>query len=329
MAYKIRLADAETYEIPELPVETVITRKGEELKALKFYVPSEITSGGITSIKEVFTDDTKTSFMDFLEDGNSVGREYTDYTLLYNISVSEDDQYIITMVKETNIPSKLVTLEETVADLITQAKTTSATVADINDKIKDVDINELTIDELKAYQIAQSKANLAEYLENNSVKSTAHQGVEKEYSITSEKQGYLMSMVMMCQAIEQIRVQMICTAYTTMVENVETTEATETVEDGETTETETVSYDEFKEKVLSGEIELALPTFQPSWNARGEECTYDWTLEELVVLGADIEAKVRPLVSLQQSMESQIMAATSRDEILEVVITFDNVDSEE
>ena len=82
-------------------------------------------------------------------------------------------------------------------------------------------------------------------------------------------------------------------------------------------------YDEYKEKVLSGEIELTLPSFQPSWNARGEVCTYDWTMEELIILGADIEAKVRPLVSLQQSMESQIMSATTREEILSVKITFE------
>lgn len=305
MSYKIRLSDATTFEIPELPVETVVTRKGEELRAIKFYVPEELSDDGIASIKETFTNTEKTNLIDFLEDGNSVGRTYTDYTLLYNISVSEDDQYIITMVKETNIPSKLVTLEERVASLVTQADSTTLAVATINEKIKDVNIDELTIDELKQYQVNQSKVNLATYLNNNSVKSAAHQGIEKEYSITSEKQGYLMSMVMMCQAIENIREQTIYNSYDGVIDK------------------ESMTYDEYKEKVLSGEIELTLPSFQPSWNARGEVCTYDWTLDELIILGADIEAKVRPLVSLQQSMESQIMSATTREEILSVKITFE------
>ena len=164
MSYKIRLSDATTFEIPELPVETVVTRKGEELRAIKFYVPEELSDDGIASIKETFTNTEKTNLIDFLEDGNSVGRTYTDYTLLYNISVSEDDQYIITMVKETNIPSKLVTLEERVASLVTQADSTTLAVATINEKIKDVNIDELTIDELKQYQVNQSKVNLATYL---------------------------------------------------------------------------------------------------------------------------------------------------------------------
>lgn len=306
MAYQIKLADASTYEIPELPVETVVTRKGESLKALKFYVPTDIASGGVEAVKDVFGNNEKTNIIDFWEDNRHVGREYIDFTLLYNISVDEDNQYMITMVKETDLPSKLVILEEQVAELTEQTTVTSETVATISEKIKDVDIDTLSIDELKAYKVAESKANLAEYLNTHSVTSTAHQGIPKEYSITSEKQGYLMSMVMMCQSISEIREKQIYTAYTTSFDD-----------------KENVSYEEYKAKVESGEIQLELATFQPSWNARGEECTYDWTLEELVILGADIEARVRPLVSLQQSMESQIMSALTKEEILAVTITFE------
>lgn len=306
MAYQIKLADASTYEIPELPVETVVTRKGESLKALKFYVPTDIASGGVEAVKDVFGNNEKTNIIDFWEDNRHVGREYIDFTLLYNISVDEDNQYMITMVKETDLPSKLVILEEQVAELTEQTTVTSETVATISEKIKDVDIDTLSIDELKAYKVAESKANLAEYLNTHSVTSTAHQGIPKEYSITSEKQGYLMSMVMMCQSISEIREKQIYAAYTTAFDD-----------------KENVSYEEYKAKVESGEIQLELATFQPSWNARGEKCTYDWTLEELVILGADIEARVRPLVSLQQSMESQIMTALTKEEILAVTITFE------
>lgn len=63
-------------------------------------------------------------------------------------------------------------------------------------------------------------------------------------------------------------------------------------------------------------------TYQSSWNAAGEACTYDWTLEELKQLAFEIEIIVRPLVSQQQTMEAKITAATTKDEILAVDITF-------
>lgn len=63
--------------------------------------------------------------------------------------------------------------------------------------------------------------------------------------------------------------------------------------------------------------------YTPSWNAHGQECTYDWTLNELVVLAIQIEAAVKPLISMQQSMEARINAATSSEEAMAVTITFD------
>lgn len=63
--------------------------------------------------------------------------------------------------------------------------------------------------------------------------------------------------------------------------------------------------------------------YQPSWNAHGQECTYDWTLNELIILAIQIEAAVKPLISAQQSMESKIKAATTIEEANAVSITFD------
>lgn len=50
----------------------------------------------------------------------------------------------------------------------------------------------MTLEEYKAYRIAQSKAELEEYLETHPITSTAHGGVEGVYSITSEKQNELL-----------------------------------------------------------------------------------------------------------------------------------------
>ena len=65
--------------------------------------------------------------------------------------------------------------------------------------------------------------------------------------------------------------------------------------------------------------------YQPSWNATGEVCSYDWTIEELVQLAMEIEATVRPLVSYQQTIENQIKKCTTMDELKAVVINYNNV----
>jgi predicted nucleic acid-binding Zn-ribbon protein len=65
--------------------------------------------------------------------------------------------------------------------------------------------------------------------------------------------------------------------------------------------------------------------YQPSWNATGEVCSYDWTLEELQQLAMEIEAAVRPLVSYQQSVEKEIKSATSMEELQAVTINYNSV----
>jgi len=62
--------------------------------------------------------------------------------------------------------------------------------------------------------------------------------------------------------------------------------------------------------------------YQPSWNASGEECTYDWTLEELKQLSFEIENVVRPLISRQQKMEAKIKQSKTKEEILNININF-------
>ena len=64
--------------------------------------------------------------------------------------------------------------------------------------------------------------------------------------------------------------------------------------------------------------------YQPSWNASGEPCTYDWTLEELQQLAFEIESVVRPLVSKQQAIESQIKACETKEEVLNILISYED-----
>lgn len=56
----------------------------------------------------------------------------------------------------------------------------------------------------KSNKIALSKTMLAEYLENNPLHSSAHDGVEGIYSVTSEKQSLMMSQYMTYQIEKNI-----------------------------------------------------------------------------------------------------------------------------
>ncbi|BCJ92601.1 hypothetical protein acsn021_01700 [Anaerocolumna cellulosilytica] len=62
--------------------------------------------------------------------------------------------------------------------------------------------------------------------------------------------------------------------------------------------------------------------FQPSWNAAGEICTYDWTLEELQQLAVEIENFIRPLVQLQQTTEEAINKSINKEEVMKVNIDY-------
>lgn len=167
------------------------------------------------------------------------------------------------------------------------ATANSRLLIDVNDRIRNalnpsINIDEMELDELKEYKIAQSKKNLAEYLETHPITSSAHKGVTNQYSITAEKQQYLAQMIMLAEGHERLE-----TAAAESEESVE------------------------------------IPKFKISWNAVGEPCTYDWTLQELYQLSIEIEAAVRPLISKQQNMEAQISSAVRRDTVLGIDVNFE------
>jgi hypothetical protein len=127
----------------------------------------------------------------------------------------------------------------------------------------DINLDTCSLDELKVYQITKSKKALEIYLEANPITSDCHGGIEKQYSITKEKQALLTQEI----AIVQMAIQ-------TGIE------------------------------------------YQPSWNAADEPLTYDWTLEELKQLAFEVVTLVKPLVSHQQTFESNINAAQTKEEVL-------------
>ena len=62
--------------------------------------------------------------------------------------------------------------------------------------------------------------------------------------------------------------------------------------------------------------------YKSSWNASGKPCTYDWTLQQLGMLAMELELFVHPLLSCQQIMESMIKAASTKEELNQIPITF-------
>lgn len=319
--YKLVTNDSSAYALSILPFEGILDKKGMQIKVMCIAFGTEIDT--LAKVKEICTDELKTSVLTVYEDSTMV-RELKDYTVLEQITTAtvtidgKDVEVLMAkMSRSTTINEQITALEdqvktlndanrnlsdanismnETIAELkmvnttlsesvemLTEQnreliesltvvnelrETVSSTeeeVAEIQARIADVNEDELDIDALKEYRIKMSKLNLATYLENNTVTSSAHGGVSAEYSMTSDKQSQLMAVIMM------------------------------------------------------GTLN---PEYQPSWNASGEVCSYDWTLDELQLLAADIEAVVRPLVTKQQTMEVEIRSAGSIEDVKAVNITF-------
>ncbi len=178
---------------------------------------------------------------------------YEDYTTLINPST-------VTQAADGTLDVVIILEKE---DEISKLKKTIAALNPVSN------LDTCSLDDLKAYQIAKSKEALENYLEANPITSDCHGGIEKQYTITKEKQALLTQEI----AIVQMAIQ----------EDIE---------------------------------------YQPSWNAAGEACTYDWTLEELKQLDFEAVMVVKPLVSHQQTIEVQIIAAQTKEDVLAVSIEY-------
>lgn len=164
----------------------------------------------------------------------------------------------------------LKTNESIIGAKTAECETVEEQIAEyINSVITMINSN-IPIDELKQEYIQYSKALLEEYLLNNPLKSSVHNG-EKYYSVTSEKQTLLTKEILMCQMSQA--------------------NGTE---------------------------------YQPSWNATGEACTYDWTFQELIQLAYEITLVVKPKILKQQLIEKSINECTDIEEILNIHISYND-----
>lgn len=66
------------------------------------------------------------------------------------------------------------------------------------------------------------------------------------------------------------------------------------------------------------------PNAKLTWNESGKECEV-WTEQEFLQLIAEVKAYVYPLVSYQQSLETQIMNCTAQEELDNITIDYSSV----
>jgi hypothetical protein len=66
-------------------------------------------------------------------------------------------------------------------------------------------------------------------------------------------------------------------------------------------------------------------TAKLEWNATGEVCRDDWTIEEISTLAVGIYSHVKPLVTRQQEIEVEIKACSTNAELDSVVINYDGI----
>ena len=162
-------------------------------------------------------------------------------------------------------------------------------IEEINDTIYiryKIDNSEQVIKQIQTEKIAQTKINLANFLNAHPLASTAKGGVELLYSVSFDKQNQLTSV--MSDYISKALPYMILNP----------------VQDGQ--------------DVMEYMDSLDIPLL---WNSRGETCE-KWKYSELYQLKNEIMAYVVPIVEHQRKLEKQIMDCTTQEELKLIDISF-------
>lgn len=152
--------------------------------------------------------------------------------------------------------------------------------------------NASTLGEIKDIMILKSKANLAQYLEDNPLFSKCKYADGRYYNITKEKQDQLTSTL--ASYMSDILPQLVIGMSTAQV-------AIKSVE----------------------EFLLTLDNLPQTitWNDMGGICEV-YSYKELYTLKCEIMARVKPLVSIQQTMEVAIQNTETIQDVLKISVEF-------
>lgn len=149
-----------------------------------------------------------------------------------------------------------------------------------------------SLEEIKQVMINQSKLNLAQYLEDNPLKSSCKYPEGRYYRITKEKQDQLTSTLAsyMADILPQLVIGM---------------------------STNQISIENVEQFILT--LDNLPQTL--TWNDSGNPCEV-YTYQELYQLKCEIMETVKPLVSIQQNMEVKIQESESIEDVLKIDISY-------
>lgn len=325
--YKLVTNDSAEYSLIALPFESLLEKKGIQKRVLCIPFSADIDT--LAKVKEICCDELKMSKITVFENAIE-SRTESDYTVLEQITTAvfenengEDTTVLMAKVsRATTIPEQIMELEEGIKNLTT--KNTALEEAKVN---LETSVRELT----NAKNVLNSQVeNLQRANEEYSQSMSAVYNLQNAFANASGSSAllaYQMSLIDVAKVVEANDVETYKTfkilqskynlaKYTEM--STITSKAHKGVEAA-------YSISEEKQQRLMAMVMMATmnPEYQPSWNAAGEECSYDWTLDELQALAADIEVVIRPLVSKQQSAESLIRAAKTIEEIDVVDVSYE------
>lgn len=284
--YKLVFNDSTELLVEQVPIQETILVKGVDEVCIHYRLSTK-EFPSLENVKAYFNDENKTSVVDIFE-ASEVGEDvpYTTFENMTKIQrvVVEDDVMNVYMIAVSTIPQKVADLEAKLAAAVKDASEVKAAQDETVSAVKE--------------DVAAVKVEVAEVKASIPVQKTREQMTleeYKEYKIKESKAN--------------------------LAAWLEVTTVKSSVHGGAEEE---YSITATKQQQLTAMIFLAQTNeeFVPSWNATGKACTYDWTLDELLQLAFEIQAVVRPMVSKQQKMEEDINAATSKDAVDEVVITF-------
>ena len=152
--------------------------------------------------------------------------------------------------------------------------------------------NASTLDEIKQIMILKSKANLAQYLEDNPLFSKCKYEDGRYYNITKEKQDQLTSTL--ASYMSDILPQLVIGMSTSQV-------------DIKSVEEFLLTLDNLPQTI--------------TWNDMGGICEI-YSYKELYTLKCEIMARVKPLVSIQQTMEVAIQNTETIRDVLKISVEF-------
>lgn len=310
MGYKLQLNDSKVFLIDSPVEQTQVKWQGKDTNAIKFVLSD--TSLTPESIKTTFTDATATAKITILFENGDFATEYANYSVLANITQSmADDKYSVTMAETSDLPSLISTLQSAVNAL-------SKTVTD-NKSAADKAVKEVG-DTIDTMRISATKKD---------------QEITKKFDNVDQNLSKLNAYLPSDTPIEEMpladaKSTQIALCKMDLEDYLEANPITSSVHGGVPKQYAITSE---KQAYLGQMITMATIAaqmsleFTPSWNASGEQCTYDWTLAELTQLAFEIEARVRPLVTYQQTVESTIKEALSAPAVAAIEWDFSSVQS--